>query len=235
MMTRLMTLPQNHMINCFRIYYRELCEIVFILSLTIATSPSVRFSSSVLVYIPYNWENKNIQKMKLFLFLAASALAQDVDVCKTNCESRHEAELARCNGDERCINHANDMFRRCLHDCDNGGEGPPSCTDNCDRRLQDELRRCGDDEECQKRAKEHHEHCMDNCENHTPPDCEDHCHHQHEQETSHCKDDDQACHDRADHHLQNCLNHCEDGPPEPPTCEGKGSIVFRSKMVRSMG
>ena len=137
MMTRLMTLPQNHMINCFRIYYRELCEIVFILSLTIATSPSVRISSPVWVYIPYNWENKNIQKMKLFLFLAASALAQDVDVCKTNCESRHEAELARCNGDERCINHANDMFRRCLHDCDNGGEGPPSCTDNCDRRLQE--------------------------------------------------------------------------------------------------
>ena len=131
--------------------------------------------------------------MKLFLFLAASALAQDVDVCKDNCESRHEgrilnydqfslsnlgrsrlhrnhphplwrtikvrdsgtndvavrrlsesrfwthlkAELARCEGDERCINHANDMFRRCLQDCDNGGSGPPSCTDNCDRRLQE--------------------------------------------------------------------------------------------------
>merc|ERR1711990_1308247 len=60
---------------------------------------------------------------------------------------------------------------------------------------------------------------MDNCENHGPPDCEDHCHHQHEQETSHCKDDDQACHDRADHHLENCLKHCDDEPPSPPTCE----------------
>ena len=159
--------------------------------------------------------------MKLFVFLAASALAQNVDVCKDNCESRHEgriqknhqvlpddcsrhctlwwrfrtmhrefvssfwihfkAELANCNGDERCIQHANDMFRRCLNNCDNGGQ-PPSCTENCDQRLQagsteqffavwkmtvarlpwlkDELRRCGDDEECQKRAHNHHEHCL---------------------------------------------------------------------------
>jgi len=154
--------------------------------------------------------------MKLFLFLAASVFAQD-NVCQDNCEQRHEAELARCNGDQQCINHANDMFRRCLHDCENGGDGPPSCTDQCDHRLEEEMRHCGDDEDCKKRAQDHHAHCTENCENHEH-DCEGHCHHQHEQEMDHCKDDDQQCKDRADHHLENCLGHC-DGDQAPPTCD----------------
>ena len=122
-----------------RIYCHELYEILFTLSLTIATSPSMWISHLLHFIYHRNGEIRILRKMKLFLFLAASALAQDVDVCKDNCESRHEAELARCNGDQQCIDHANDMFRRCLHDCDNGGHGPPSCTDNCDRRLQDRI------------------------------------------------------------------------------------------------
>ena len=103
--------------------------------------------------------------MKLFVFLAYSALAQQ-DVCMSDCETAHVEALAKCDGDHLCINEANDMFRKCMKDCDD----------------------------------------------HSPPPCEEHCYHAHEQQLGHCKDDDQACKDRADAQLDYCLGHCEHGP-----------------------
>ena len=51
--------------------------------------------------------------MKLFVFLAYSALAQQ-DVCMSDCETAHVEALAKCDGDHLCINEANDqkMYER---------------------------------------------------------------------------------------------------------------------------
>ena len=100
--------------------------------------------------------------MKLFLFLAASALAQDFDACKATCELDHMGELAKCNLDESanrpCIDAANDMFRRCLQDCEQ------KCLHDCEQTFANEVDSCGDDTQCISDAERRYKDCMSRCD-----------------------------------------------------------------------
>ena len=100
--------------------------------------------------------------MKLFVFLAASALGQQ-DVCSADCEQAHVDALLQCNHDQACINAANDAFRQCMKDCDN--HNPPPCEKHCYDAHEQQLGHCKDDDQaCIDRANEQLDYCLGHCD-----------------------------------------------------------------------